>query len=80
MGYGHGRMKPRGDQYLNGGWSDSDFLQLIQDGWKDQPVRDEPCFIADGDGSGPGSPEVSDSSIAERILQAFEDFPLRILG
>jgi hypothetical protein len=80
MGYGHGRMKPRGDQYLGGGWNDSDFLQLIQDGWKDQPVRDEPCFIADGDGSGRGSPEVSDPSIAERILQAFEDFPLRILG
>ncbi len=65
---------------MDSGWRNSNLLQPLQDGRKNQSVRDESCLITNGNGSSFRSLKTFKAFLAKRIFEGLEDLSLRVLG
>jgi hypothetical protein len=71
-------MKSGGNENPNGRGRDSDPFQPAEQGRDNQPVRDKPGLIADGDGHRSGSLKSFKTCPTERIFEGSEDLFLGI--
>jgi len=59
----------RSNQNPNDRWGDSYSVKPLKDGREDQAIRDQSCFITDGNGNGFDSGKIVERPTSERILR-----------